>query len=60
MTNWRSNMAKKQGYPPVGKTKTETGLSGKDVCGACGGEIVEVSSNGRRACSKSKCGKEAQ
>lgn len=34
-----------------------TSIDGR--CGACGGEIVEVKANGRKACVNSSCGKEA-
>ncbi len=52
-------MAKKLRYPPVGGAETKPDANGKDVCGACGGEIVEVNATShRRACFK--CGKEAQ
>lgn len=58
LTNRRDNMEKKQRYQPVGKAKTNLGTNGKAVCGACGGEIVQVNNRGTRACWK--CGKEAQ
>lgn len=54
----RDNMVKKQRYPPVGKAKTKLGTNGKDVCGACGGEIVQVNERGTHVCWK--CGKKAQ
>lgn len=60
LTNRRDNMTKKQRYPPVGRTKAKPGTSGKDVCGACGGEIVQVRADGTQACSNIKCGKKAQ
>lgn len=50
-------MVKKQRYPKVGKTKAKLGTSGRDVCGACGGEIVQVNSRGTKACWK--CGRKA-
>jgi hypothetical protein len=59
LTKRRDNMVKKPRYPPVGGAKTKSGANGAAVCGACGGEIVEVNTTShRRACFK--CGKEAQ
>ena len=53
-------MTKKPRYPPVGGVKTKTDAKGQNVCGACGGEIVQVNDRGVRACSNRKCGKKAQ
>lgn len=57
LTNKEANMGKKQRYQPVGKTKAKPVASGKDACGACGGEIVQVKNRGTKACWK--CGKKA-
>lgn len=58
LTRRNDNIAKKPRYPPIGGTKTKPGVKGKDICGACGGAIVQVNDRGTRACWK--CGKKAQ
>ena len=58
LTNRRDNMVKKLRYSPVGGVKTKPGENGNDVCGACGGEIVQVNDHGTLACWK--CGKKVQ
>ena len=58
LTNRRDTMTKKQRYPPVGGAKTKPGEHGNDVCGACGGEIVQVKDRDTKACWK--CGKKVQ
>ena len=42
----------------AGAVKSKRDENGVLVCGACGGEIVEVKANGRLACYK--CGKESK
>ena len=50
-------MAKNVSRQPNESAGAVAAVAGR--CGACGGEIVEVKANGRRACINGDCGKEA-